>query len=131
MIPPQLTEDISRVRLRNKKEINIMTNVSKEGELTKDSSQLHQEKLQHPYGFEYTPLEDGRIQVSESERLRHTKTKNIMFSGEDDEGYPIMIENFTDCIINGGRFFQIDMFGNDEEVSSEELIEFIRNNYQW
>lgn len=108
-----------------------MNTINTNGESTNNSSNLHQEKLQHPYGFEYTPLEDGRIEVSERERLRYTKTKNIMFEGEDDEGYPIVIENFTDCIKNGGTFFQVDMFGSREDVSSEELIEFIRENYQW
>lgn len=100
-------------------------------ELMNNSINLQEEKLQHPYGFEYTSSDDGRIIVSESERLRFTKTKNIMFEGEDDEGYPIVIENFTDCIKNGGKFYQIDMFGRSEDVSLEDLIEFIKKNYQW
>jgi hypothetical protein len=85
----------------------------------------------HPYGFEYTPLEDGRVSVTELERLRFTKSKPLMFCGEDDEGYPLNIENFTQCIKDGGKFYQIDMFGNTETVTKEELKQFIDEYYQY
>ena len=32
----------------------------------------------HPYGFEYSPLEDGRILVTELERLKYTKLNLIL-----------------------------------------------------
>ncbi|MDB2413427.1 hypothetical protein N9W32_00875 [Flavobacteriaceae bacterium] len=95
------------------------------------------ELKQHPYGFEYTPLEDGGVSVTEKERIRYTKTKSISFSGvewdisEEGKTYDLYVEDFTQCIKDGGKFIQIDMFGNERVVSYEELKQFIYENYQY
>jgi len=83
------------------------------------------------FKFEYIPLEDGRISVTELERLRYTKSKPLNFSGEDNDGYPLNIENFTQCIEEGGKFYQIDMFGKTETVTKDELKQFIDEYYQY
>lgn len=91
----------------------------------------------HPYGFEYTPLEDGRISVTELERLRYTKSKPISFNGverdllDEDKTYDLYVEDFTQCIKDGGKFFQIDMFGKTETVTKDELKQFIDEYYQY
>lgn len=91
----------------------------------------------HPYGFEYTPLEDGRISVTELERLRYTKSKPISFKGverdllDEDKTYDLYVEDFTQCIKDGGKFFQIDMFGKTETVTKDELKQFIDEYYQY
>ena len=93
------------------------------------------ELKQHPYGFEYTPLEDGRITVTELERLRYTKSEPISFKGverdllDEDKTYDLYVEDFTQCIKDGGKFSQIDMFGKERIVTSEELKQFIDENY--
>lgn len=89
---------------------------------------------EHPYGFKYTSLNNNEILVTERERIRYTKSKPITFRGREiDNGteYPIYIEDFTECIENGGEFFQTDMFGNIRKVTNEELIEFIREHYNY
>lgn len=90
---------------------------------------MSKELKQHPYGFEYTPMENGGVSVTEEERIRYTKSKQINFSGEDDEGYPLNIKNFTHCIKYGGNFTQIDMFGRVVIVTKDELKQFIDENY--
>lgn len=93
------------------------------------------ELKQHPYGFEYTPLEDGGISVSENERLRYTKLQPITFSGferdinDEDKTYDLYVEDFTQCIEDGGKFYQVDMFGRERVLSSEELKQFIDEKY--
>lgn len=93
------------------------------------------ELKQHPYGFEYTPLENGGVSVTEEERIRYTKTKPISFSGierellDEDKTYDLYVEDFTQCIKDGGKFSQMDMFGNERIVTSEELKQFIDENY--
>ena len=91
----------------------------------------------HPYGFEYTPLEDGRITVTELERLRYTKSEPISFKGverdllDEDKTYDLYVEDFTQCIKDGGKFYQIDMFGKTETVTKDELKQFIDEYYQY
>jgi hypothetical protein len=80
--------------------------------------------------------ENGEVSVTEEERIRYTKSKPIVFSGTEfdsinDEESPIYIENFTDVIKNGGKFYQTDMFGMERTVTTEDLIEFITENYQY
>lgn len=89
---------------------------------------------EHPYGFNYTTLNDNEILVTERERIRYTKSKPITFRGQEIENgteYPIYIENFTECIENGGEFFQTDMFGKIRTVTNEEMVEFIREHYNY
>jgi hypothetical protein len=94
-----------------------------------------EELKQHPYGFEYTPVDNGGISVTEKERIRYTKSNEISFKGierdicDDDTTYDLYIETFTRCIEDGGKFFQIDMFGNEVVVTKKELIQFIDENY--
>jgi len=89
----------------------------------------------HPTGFEYSPMDNGGISVTENERMRYTKLQDISFNGferdicNDDTTYDLYIENFTQCIGDGGKFYQVDMFGNIVVVTKEELIQFIDENY--
>jgi hypothetical protein len=91
----------------------------------------------HPYGFEYSPLEDGRILVTELERLKYTKLKPIGFNGverdllDDDKTYNLRVEDFSQCIKDGGKFYQIDMFGYTETLTKEGLKQFIDEYYQY
>jgi hypothetical protein len=90
---------------------------------------------EHPYGFHYTSLGNNEIVVTERERIRYTKSKPITFQGKEIElngiEYPIYIDDFTECIEKGGEFFQTDMFGNKRTVTNDELIEFIREHYNY
>lgn len=91
----------------------------------------------HPYGFEYTPLENGGVSVTEEERIRYTKSTPISFKGverdllDEDKTYDLYVEDFTQCIKDGGKFYQIDMFGKTETVTKDELKQFIDEYYQY
>lgn len=87
----------------------------------------------HPYGFEYTPLENGKISVTEKERLRYTKSKpHVSFEGIDEyDVHTTFTEDFLGILRNDGIFTQMDMFGNAVIVTKEELIKMITDFYQY
>lgn len=126
---PQKKDEVSKLMEENNKKFNEF--IDSELEKNKKFREMKKQLKKHPYGFEYLPLEDGRISVTELERLRYTKSKPLNFSGEDNDGYPLNIENFTQCIEEGGKFYQIDMFGKTETVTKYELKQFIDEYYQY
>jgi hypothetical protein len=125
----QLENDVFKQMDENNKKFKEF--IDSDLETKKRFIEMKKQLEKHPYGFEYTLLGDGRVSVTELERLRYTKSKPLRFSGEDDEGYPLNIENFTQCIKEGGKFTQIDMFGNTETVTKRELKQFINEYYQY
>lgn len=110
---------------------NLVNNIN---QTQNEIIEMKEERLTHPDGYKYIPLEDGRIQVTEEERVRYLKSKHICFYGveyENDTEYPITIEDFTECIKEGGVFTQVDMFGQTQVVTKDEIIDFIKENYHY
>ena len=90
--------------------------------------------IKHEYGFYYTQLENGKIQVTFRELKNYLKNKNIMMSGSEFDEINNLSNSFeydfTELIKNGTVFRKIDMFGNEHIVTKSELLKFINRNYK-
>ena len=69
--------------------------------------------------------------MSYANQLKAELPQHVLEEDAAVESYPLNIENFTQCINEGGKFTQIDMFGNTETVTKEELKQFIDEYYQY